>query len=316
MFSKKQFDLAMLGMVEGNGHPYSWSAIINGGYDKEEMAKCPYAGIPIYLNQQPVENLGISGAKVTHIWTDDPEDAVKVSKASLIENVVKKPTDVIGEVDAVIISTDKGYEHVERAMPFIEAGLPVFIDKPLTDNEQGLRTFCRLKDEGAKIMSSSCMRYAKEFMPYHRNYYELGQLRYASVTMAKKWETYGIHALESIYPILGPGFISVRNTGTYEKNIVHIKHECGADIVIPTISDMYGAFGNVQLCGTSGSAFLQFKDTFYAFKAQLQAYVDYLHTGKRAFPFAETVELMKMVIAGILSREKGGQEIFIGDIGS
>ena len=25
--------LAMLGMVDGNGHPYSWSAIINGRYE-------------------------------------------------------------------------------------------------------------------------------------------------------------------------------------------------------------------------------------------------------------------------------------------
>ena len=29
--------LAMLGMVDGNGHPYLWSAIFNG-YDPDEMA--------------------------------------------------------------------------------------------------------------------------------------------------------------------------------------------------------------------------------------------------------------------------------------
>ena len=34
--------LAMLGMVEGNGHPFSWSAIINGDYDADEMARCGY----------------------------------------------------------------------------------------------------------------------------------------------------------------------------------------------------------------------------------------------------------------------------------
>jgi predicted dehydrogenase len=311
---EKQFNLAMLGMVEGNGHPYSWSAIINGGYDKEEMSKCPYAGIPVYLNQQPPENLGIPGAKVTHIWTDDPGDAVKVAKASKIENVVSKATDVIGEVDAVIISTDKGYEHVERARPFIEAGVPVFIDKPLTDNEEDLVTFCRWENEGAKIMSSSCMRYAKEVVPYHKNYAELGEIRYASVTMAKKWETYGIHALEMIYPVLGTGFISVRNTGTYERNIVHIKHECGTDIVIPTIKDMYGAFSVMQLCGTADNITIKFKDTFTAFKAQLEAFAAYLHTGGLPFPFAETVELMRIVIAGIKSREQDGIEIYLDDI--
>ena len=44
--------LAMLGMVEGNGHPYSWSAIFNG-YDRAAMAKCPYPTIPDYLNKEP-----------------------------------------------------------------------------------------------------------------------------------------------------------------------------------------------------------------------------------------------------------------------
>jgi len=64
--------LAMLGMVEGNGHPYSWSAIINS-YNKEEMAKNPYAGITRYLNAQPFESVRVPGVQVTHIWTDDPK---------------------------------------------------------------------------------------------------------------------------------------------------------------------------------------------------------------------------------------------------
>ena len=46
--------LAMLGMVDGNGHPYSWSAIFNG-YDRAAMAGCPFAGIPgqTHLNCAP-----------------------------------------------------------------------------------------------------------------------------------------------------------------------------------------------------------------------------------------------------------------------
>lgn len=311
---KKEFKLAMLGMVEGNGHPYSWSAIINGGYNPEELSKCPYATISNYLSGQPKENLGIEGAKVTHIWTDDPSDAISVAKTSLIDNVMDKATDCIGEVDAVVISTDKGFEHVERARPFVEAGLPVFIDKPMVDNEEDLYTFCDWVAGGAKILSSSAMRYAKAFKPYHRNIHEIGELRFGVVTMAKKWETYGIHALESIYPIVGPGFISARNTGTYDRNIVHLKHECGADIVIPTTKDMFGAFGTMMLCGTKDTLNLGSKDTFTTFKSQLEAFVDFLHTGVRPFPFDETIELMKLIIAGIQSREQDGKEIFIKDV--
>ena len=36
---KIEIRLAMLGMVEGNGHPYSWSIIFNGGYDRARRSQ-------------------------------------------------------------------------------------------------------------------------------------------------------------------------------------------------------------------------------------------------------------------------------------
>jgi predicted dehydrogenase len=308
--------LAILGSTPGNGHPYSWSAMFNG-YDREVMTKeCPFAGIPVYLNKQPVETLTIPGAKVTHICCvgDGGFTAEHVAKCSLIPHVVAQPTDVIGHVDAVVIATDIGHEHVNRARPFIEAGLPVFIDKPLTDNAPDLKIFQDWVAAGKAIMSSSSMRYTKEFMPYRISTRELGDLRFASITTPKSWETYGIHALEGIYPIFGPGFISARNTGTIDRNIVHLKHRCGADIIVVASSDMYGSFGCLQLCGTAGKVQLTSGDTFFAFKTQLEAFIGYLRTGVLPFPFAETVELMQLVIAGIRSREQGGREVALAEI--
>lgn len=308
--------LAMLGCSAGNGHPYSWSALFNG-YDRELMtAECPYPGIPEYLNKESVETLTIPGAQVTHICCtgDGGFTAEHVARCSLIPNVVEKPTDVIGQVDAVIIGTDNGAEHVERARPFVEAGLPVFVDKPLADNEADLATFVAWVDAGKPILSSSCMRYAKEFMPYRASTRQLGDLRFASITTPKSWEKYGIHALEAIYPIFGPGFISARNTGNSERNVVHLKHRSGADAVAVATGDMFGAFGCLQLCGTAGSAQVTFEDTFHAFKTQLEAFVQYLRTGAPPFPFDETVELMKLVIAGIRSRDADGVEVFLEEI--
>jgi len=305
--------IAMLGMVNGNGHPYSWSAMFNG-YNPDEMAQCPYSAIPEYLNKEPNETLTIPDAKVTHIWTDDPADARHVAKASLISDVVEKPEDVIGHVDAVIIATDKGHEHVDRCRPFVEAGIPVFVDKPLVDNENDLRIFRAWVDEGKPIMSSSCMRYCKEFTPYRLSTTDLGTVRFASITTPKSWERYGIHALEGIYPILGPGFITARNTGTADRNIVHFTHRSGADIIVAAVNDMYGAFGVLELCGTDGHATASMSDTFYAFKTQLEAFIVFLRTGMCMVPFAETEELMKMLIAGIRSREEGGREVNISEI--
>lgn len=306
----REIRLAMLGMVEGNGHPYSWSAIFNG-YDEQAMVECPYPAIRDYLSKQPKSTFGIDRAKVTHIWTDDPQDARKVAKASLIPYVVDRPEDVIGEVDAVIIAADIGHEHVKRCRPFVEAGIPVFVDKPLADNERDLQTFREWVDRGAPILSSSSMRYCKEFAPYRMSTHSLGEIRHVTVTTPKSWERYGIHALESVYPILGPGFVSAVNTGTEERNVVHLKHRSGADVVVVASRDMYGAFGNLLLCGTHGSAFARSEDTFYAFKAQLAAFIRYLRTGIAPFPFAETEELIKLVIAGIRSREQKGKVIEI-----
>ncbi len=311
--TKPKIRLAMIGMVEGNGHPYSWSAIFNG-YDREAMAKCPYPVIPVYLGKQPKESFGIDGAKVTHIWTDNPADAENVARASLIPHILSRPEEAIGQVDAIIIPTDKGHEHVERARPFIEAGLPVFIDKPLVDNADDLRTFSQWVDEGRPLMSSSCMRYAKEFLPYRESTRDLGEIRMATITTPKSWERYGIHALEAVYPILGPGFVSARNTGSEEKNIVHFKHRCGADVLVAAITDLYGAFGVLALYGTAGHVEVAFSDTFYAFRKQLEGFIQYLRSGVPPFPFAETVELMKMVIAGMRSREENGREVSLAEI--
>ena len=305
--------LAMLGMVDGNGHPYSWSAIFNG-YEPAEMAKCPYPVIPAYLGKQPPSAFGIGGARVTHIWTDDPADAVRVARASRIPEVLASPEDAIGRVDAVVIPTDKGQEHVRRARPFVEAGLPVFIDKPLADNAEDLKTFLVWQAEGRPILSGSCMRYAREFEPYHGSAQGLGQLRLVTITTPKSWERYGIHALEAIYPVLGPGFLTAANTGTVERNIVHFRHVGGADAVAAAIDDLTGSFGVLGLYGTAGHARAAFGDTFYAFRKQLEGFVKYLRTGLPPFPFSETVELMKMVIAGIRSREAGGREIPLTEI--
>jgi len=308
--------LAVLGISPGNGHPYSWSAMFNG-YDRELMTReCPYPGIPKYLNLQPPETLAIPGAKVTHICcTGEGEfTAEHVAECSLIPHVVNRPEEVIGEVDAVIIATDIGSEHADRVRPFVEAGLPVFVDKPMVDSLDDLSIFNEWIAEGKPILSSSSMRYAKEFIPYHLSTANLGELRYVSVTTAKMWETYGIHALESIYPILGPGFLTARNVGTADRNVVHFTHKRHVDVMVIASKDMYGGSGCLTLCGTHGADQLRMQDSFYSFKKQLESFVTYLKTGVRPFPYEETEELMRMVIAGILSRERGGAKIDLTDM--
>ena len=309
----KQLRLAMLGMIEGNGHPYSWSAIING-YDPAAMAACPYAGIIAYLGQQPLETMGIAGARVTHLWTDDPADAPKVAAASLIPHIVAQPEDVIGHIDAAIISTDDGDDHIRRLRPFIEAGLPVFVDKPMATNIADLRQFVQWNQAGSIILSTSGMRYAPEMRLTAEQRTQLGDLRWITSFTCKTWERYGIHALEAIEPLLGPGFLTVQAQSDPGGDVMHLTHRSGVRITVGAIHDAYGSFGAVHLYGTQGQLPLRLTDTYHAFRGQLVAFIDMLQTGARPLPFDETVELMAVIIAGHRSRGQNGAVVQISDI--
>ena len=236
---------------------------------------------------------------------------MSAAKINGIPNVVDTPEEMIGQVDAVIIATDIGDEHVDRCRPFVEAGIPMFVDKPLVNKEEDLQVFCKWHKAGAKFISSSSLRYTKELEPLYANHYELGQLQYICSPMGKYYETYGIHALERMYPLLGPGFVSVRNTGTKEKTIVHIKHESGCDVHI--IQGKIAGVG-MMILGNQGGTMVRSADSYYSFKKQMDVFVNWLRTGKEPFPFSETVELMKLVIGGLRSREEGGREVFLSEI--
>lgn len=313
MTGSAELRLAMLGMIPGNGHPYSWSAIVNG-YEPNLMKECPYPVIAQYLGKQPADSVGIPGARVTHIWTDDPTDAPRVAAASRIANVVSRPDEVIGHVDAVIIATDDGNDHISRARQFIEAGLPVFVDKPLAINMADLKQFVAWQREGGRLLSTSGMRYSPEVAGLAALAPQLGALRWITSFTCKSWERYGIHALEGVYPLLGQGFISAGVESQPGSDVVHLHHRNGVQTTIAAIEDAYGSFGAVHVYGTTGQQALTLTDTYTMFRQQLLAFIEFVRTGTPPFPFDETVELMLIIIAGIRSREQGGVEITLADL--
>lgn len=294
--------LGIAGMVAENGHPYSWAAIING-YDAAAMSNCGFDAIPAYLSQQKPDAFGLVGVRVTHIWCDDVADARKVAKASRIEHVVSRPEDLIGNVDAVLIPTDIGSEHLQRAQLFVDAGLPLFIDKPLTDNLEDLHAFCEMVGNGAAIMSSSCMRYSRRFAELRQHLDEIGDLRLVTMTMCKDWARYGIHALEAVYPMLPSGgfefvhSLPMLDPSAQNRNssLVQVTHACGVEVLITMVDDLFGSMGVMHAYGTKGHVIAEFNDSFDAFKAQLSGFVAYLRTGERPFAFSETIELMVVI---------------------
>jgi len=80
--------LGMIGMSPGNAHPYSWSAIINGQYDSDEITRIGYPGVSAYLDANR-DTLGIRGARVTQVWTQEREISESIAKTTGIGNIAE-----------------------------------------------------------------------------------------------------------------------------------------------------------------------------------------------------------------------------------
>ena len=74
------------------------------------------------------------------------------------------------------------------------------------------------------------------------------------------------------------------------------------------------AGAGILMIGSKGSNYIQCRDSYYAFKKQLDLFVHWLRTGEEPFPFAQSVELMKMVVAGLRSRKEGGRVVKLSEI--
>ena len=195
-------------MAESNGHPYSWSAIVNGGFNPDGMSGCGVRVKSLYWNTinsyltANRDTLGIEGAKVTHVWTQDREISDRISRTSLVENVVDNPEDMVGKVDAVLLERDDPDSHIPLAKPFLEAGIPIFIDKPLAVNRKDLEFFSAQHQAGKFFMSCSTMRYSPEARIVKQNISQLGDPRLATAVGTNDWLKYGVLLLEGLFSLL------------------------------------------------------------------------------------------------------------------
>jgi predicted dehydrogenase len=299
-----------MGMSPGNGHPYSWAAICNG-YDKKAMADCPFPVIPKYLAKQKFPAARLPGAVVTHIWTQDKKISRHIAAAALIKNIVDDPEQMIGRVDAVVLARDDGENHLKMAKPFIEASVPILIDKPLTDRDDDLRQFIKYYKQGKTIMSCSSMRYSPSILNLKKRK-DLGKILTANCICSKYWRTYGIHLIEAVYTVMGGGIASVQNVGKKNEDIVHMLYRDGRHALLQTFAHV-AAF-NLSFYGKKGCASPGDADSFLQFKEMLAHFIEYLRTGKPPFDWRETVETAKVVIAGEKSLKEGGRIVRLEEI--
>lgn len=299
-----------MGMSPGNAHPTSWSAIINGLFDGDEITNLGFPAVATYLKANKA-TLGLPNAKVTHVWAQDSALAKQIAKTAHIENVVDKATDMIGEIDALILARDDAENHREMAKPFIDAGIPIFIDKPLCSSKEDLDYFAAQIAAGKFIMSCSSMRYASECMTAKTDLPNLGKVELITAVGKKDWIKYGVHMLEAIFSILDdPKPISVINTGKEDAAIVTITFENGLQVVIHLMMEISGTF-QFSIFGQQNWKIYDVKNSYAMFRDNIIEFIRSVNEGKPRLDFAKTEQIIKVLIAGEESLKQGGKLINI-----
>src|SRR6185503_9085200 len=77
--------------------------------------------------------------------------------------ILDDPADLYGKIDAVLIESVDGSVHRERALPFLERGIPTYVDKPFACSLADARAIVETAErKHLPLMSSSSLRYAPE----------------------------------------------------------------------------------------------------------------------------------------------------------
>lgn len=301
--------LGVIGINEGNGHPYSFSAIING-YDNDGMRDSGWDVIYDYIKIRDQSEFGFDNVKVTHVWTQDPEQTRSIARASRIANPVAEVDDMLHAVDGVLIARDDYETHHKFAKPFLEAGKFVFIDKPLSLDLDELRFF-RPYLESAQLMSCAGGRYARELDPIRGNIESFGDLKLIRGTVVNGMEKYGIHMLDGIFSVTG---FDVRSVSCIEAKhtSTKIKNADGSLIFI----DALGAAPKTlqfDFWSEHNRFHAEANDNFTMFRRLLADFIKMIRTGQPSIKPELVLNSMRVLIAANISREEN-REVALDEI--
>jgi predicted dehydrogenase len=232
--------------------------------------------------------------------------------------LVDQPTDMIGKVDGMLIEAVDGTVHLERAKPFLESGIPCFIDKPFACSAADARKIVELSNKHhAPVFSSSSLRYAPQVVDFvgETNSGKLiGCAVHGPASLSPKPDRnpglyhYGIHPVEILYTLMGPGC----------KRVMCL-HEKGTDLVTGQWSD--GRIASVRGIreGASGYGFTAFTEkgiqtvtvrTDVIYRELLKKVVEFFKTGRSPVPTDTMIE----IIAFIEAANKSGNNHGAGEV--
>jgi hypothetical protein len=225
--------------------------------------------------------------------------------------IVERPEDLLGKIDAVIIESQQGARHRERARPFLEAGLPTFVDKPFAGNLEDANAMIAVAQKhGAPLMSCSALRYAPEVTDALARQETLGKILSADVWGDAPLHAgnpgllhYGIHGVEVLYTLLGPGCARVHDLSTPQGEVALGLWDSGHVGVVRGLREGKGGFGFTAHYERGHHSATIEGARFYT--ELLKAIVDMFDTGVPPIALAETREILAFMDAAARSAAGG-----------
>lgn len=99
--------------------------------------------------------------RVVAIYGEDDQASKKIHEECGVE--IMNPEEMLGKVDAVMVTSRNGMLHSGYARPFIEAGIPAFIDKPIANCAKEAEDIVALAHQkDVPVMGGSAVKLVKD----------------------------------------------------------------------------------------------------------------------------------------------------------
>jgi GFO/IDH/MocA oxidoreductase family protein len=245
-------------------------------------------------------------------FTSELKDKWGVEIVDSIEDLCKK-------VDAVLLESVDGRPHLNQVRPVFAAKKRVFVDKPFTASYADASEIVRLsRESGTPFFSSSSLRFASDLQAMKRDE-KLGALLGAFTYGPAPTEPhhpdlfwYGIHAVEMLYTLMGPGCESVTRVHTDGVDVVVGKWKDGRVGTMRGIRDGKQDYGAVAFGAKANMVTPTPMKSDY--RNLLVEVVKFFQTGAPPVPPEETLEMMAFMEAADLSKARGGASVTLKDV--
>ncbi len=230
--------------------------------------------------------------RVVAVGGDWPEESEKVKAECGVDFVAETPTDMLGKVDAVMVTARHGGRHAAFARPFIEAGIPAFIDKPFTvDPAEAVALAKWARDKKVPLVGGSSTKDVYDVLTL-RNLVKMGGCLGGMVNAPLNMENpyggfffYSSHLAEIMMTIFGYAPKSV-DASEVSGSVTAVAHYEGFDV---TNHFMNGTGYYSAAVLTKARPVLREIDISMCYRHECEAFARMLRTGEMNHSYAELV---------------------------